>query len=149
MNAKRGKLLTIFILITIFSCQVYAQISPGDLCEVHSKLEGMSNCTQCHILGDKVSNEKCLACHTEIKERVDKQNGYHASADVRDKSCVICHNDHHGRNFQIIRFDKDNFNHNLTGYVLSGAHSKKKCEDCHTPGLVTKRGRASLEHFVC
>jgi hypothetical protein len=136
MKTKRGSLLTLVILILIFSSGVNGQISPGDLSEVHSQLEGMSNCTQCHILGDKVSNEKCLACHTEIKERVDKQKGYHASTDVSGKSCVICHNDHHGRTFSIIRFDKDNFDHKLTGFVLAGAHSKKKCEDCHKSGFI-------------
>ncbi|MCC6726954.1 MAG: hypothetical protein IT258_20805, partial [Saprospiraceae bacterium] len=43
----------------------------------------MSNCTQCHDLGDKVSNNKCLACHKEIKSLVDKKRGYHASKDVK------------------------------------------------------------------
>jgi hypothetical protein len=120
-----------------FIYQVSAQISPGDLSEVHSQLEGMSNCTQCHSLGDKVSNEKCLACHTEIKERVDRQKGYHASAGVIGKSCVNCHNDHHGRTFEIIRFEAEHFNHHLTGYELLGAHMKKICKDCHKPEFIT------------
>jgi hypothetical protein len=137
MIARRGNILILFILILTVSGRVHSQISPGDLSEVHAQLEGMSNCTQCHILGDKVSNEKCLACHTEIKDRVDKQKGYHSSSDVSGKNCVDCHNDHHGRNFQIIRFNKENFNHNLTGYELSGAHSKKKCDDCHKAAFIT------------
>ncbi len=33
---------------------VYGQISPGDLSNAHKDLEGMSNCTKCHVLGDKV-----------------------------------------------------------------------------------------------
>jgi len=139
MYTKKRSFFNIFILLMMLTCRVFAQISPGDLSEVHAQLEGMSNCTQCHILGDKVSNDKCLACHTEIKQRVDKQKGYHSSSDVGDKSCVVCHNDHHGRNFQIIRFDKNNFNHNLTGYVLSGPHSKKKCEDCHKAGFISEQ----------
>lgn len=137
MKTGIGKFLAYVILMVIFGYPSHAQISPGDLSQVHSHLEGMSNCTQCHILGDKVSNEKCLACHTEIKERVDKQKGYHSSAAVRDKSCVICHNDHHGRTFEIIRFEKEKFDHNLAGYNLLGAHSKKKCEDCHKPEFIT------------
>ncbi len=113
-----------------------AQISPGDLAEVHAHLEGMSNCTQCHTLGDKVSNEKCLKCHSEIKERIDLNKGYHASTDVRSKDCVICHNDHHGRNFQIIRFNESTFNHSLTGYELLGSHNGKECKACHKAGYI-------------
>src|SRR5512139_2822916 len=96
---------------TILGYPLFAQISPGDLAQPHSALEGMSNCTQCHTLGAKVSNEKCLTCHTEIKERVDANKGYHSSSEVKAKSCVACHNDHHGRTFEIIRFDKQNFDH--------------------------------------
>jgi hypothetical protein len=126
----------IFLLVLFFH-QTNAQISPGELSEVHSSLEGMSNCTQCHILGDKVSDEKCLACHTEIKDRVDKHKGYHSSSDVKGKSCVACHNDHHGKNFEIVRFDKEKFDHKLAGFELFGAHSKKKCEDCHKPANIS------------
>ena len=28
--------------------------------EPHKDLEGMFKCTQCHVLGQKVSNDKCL-----------------------------------------------------------------------------------------
>jgi len=114
-----------------------AQISPGDLAEVHKHLEGLSNCTQCHTLGDKVTNEKCLDCHKEIKALIDQNRGYHVSSEVKAKNCFECHNDHHGRNFQIIRFDADNFNHDLSGYKLEGAHSKKDCKDCHKPDFIT------------
>ena len=114
-----------------------AQISPGELSEVHSALEGMSNCTQCHNLGDKVSDEKCLACHTEIRERIDANKGYHSSSGVKSKSCVACHNDHHGRTFEIIRFEKEKFDHNLAGYELLGAHAKKTCADCHKSEFIT------------
>ena len=30
-----------------------AQISPGELTKSHAHLEGMLNCTKCHVLGDK------------------------------------------------------------------------------------------------
>lgn len=107
------------------------QISPGKLTEVHKHLEGITNCTKCHSLGNKVTNEKCLSCHTEVKARLTMQTGYHASKAIRGKNCTQCHSDHHGTTFQIIRFDKNTFNHELTGYKLSGAHAKKQCQDCH------------------
>ena len=131
MRITAGHILSTILLTVIFSFKANAQISPGELAKVHSYLEGMTNCTQCHILGQKVSNSKCLACHTELKVRIDQQKGYHSSIEVKGKQCASCHNDHHGLNFQILRFDKDKFNHNLTGYKLSEPHSKKKCADCH------------------
>lgn len=116
-----------------------AQISPGDLTEVHAHLEGISNCTLCHSLGDKVTNEKCLDCHVLLKSRIDENKGYHSSSEVSGKSCVTCHNDHHGRKFEIVRFDENEFNHQLAGYKLEGAHAEKKCVDCHKKENITNK----------
>ncbi|MBN2174492.1 MAG: cytochrome C [Bacteroidales bacterium] len=128
----------ILCLPVIFTgLQGRSQISPGDLAEPHAHLEGISNCTKCHILGEKVSNEKCLDCHQLLKSRVDQKKGYHASTDVAGKECVSCHSDHHGRNFELIRFKADQFNHNLTGYVLEGKHAGKQCNDCHKPEFIS------------
>ncbi len=137
MKLKIGNVICLLMLTVLYSLTSYAQISPGPLARVHTQLEGMSNCTQCHTLGEKVSNAKCLACHTELKVRIDQQKGYHASAEVKGKQCASCHNDHHGLTFQIVRFDKTKYNHNLSGYKLSGAHTTKKCEDCHKPAFIT------------
>lgn len=131
--------IILFVAAVLLSIHTYAQISPGALSKVHSHLEGISNCTKCHTLGDKVSNEKCLACHTEIKVRVDQNKGYHSSAQVKNKQCASCHNDHHGLTFQIIRFDKDKFNHILAGYKLTGAHAKKECADCHKAEFIADK----------
>lgn len=116
---------------------VHGQISPGKLTSVHSHLEGISNCTKCHELGDKVTNAKCLACHTELKTRVDQNLGYHASSAIKGKTCISCHSDHHGVNFQIVRFDREKFNHTLAGYQLTGAHAQKKCADCHQSKFIS------------
>jgi hypothetical protein len=121
--------LTIVLLLLFYN--VTGQISPGDLSAFHSHLEGISNCTQCHVLGNKVSSEKCLLCHTEIKQRLDLKKGFHVSSDVKGKDCTLCHNDHHGKTFQLVRFDIEKFDHNLTGYSLSTPHAKKDCKDCH------------------
>ena len=121
----------IIALIVFWVNSVYSQISPGDLARPHAQLEGMLSCTKCHVLGDKVSNEKCLDCHKEIKTRVDQKKGFHSSTEVKGKDCFSCHSDHHGRNFEIIRFDSEKFNHDLTGYKLTGAHIKADCNACH------------------
>ena len=70
MQYNAGKFSGIILVMLLSAYNLAAQISPGDLSNPHSNLEGISNCTQCHVLGNKQTNEKCLACHTEINERI-------------------------------------------------------------------------------
>ena len=56
MKLISGYIFVIIITAIMAWYPVYGQISPGELAKVHLQLEGMSNCTQCHILGKKVSN---------------------------------------------------------------------------------------------
>ncbi len=91
----------------------------------------MSNCTQCHEIGEAVHNQKCLDCHTEIKELIQNKRGYHSSREVSGKDCSECHSEHHGRNFRIINFNKEDFDHSLAGYNLTGKHKEIECEKCH------------------
>ncbi|HRY99427.1 MAG TPA: cytochrome c3 family protein [Bacteroidales bacterium] len=123
-----------------------AQISPGPLAQAHAHLEGMANCTRCHSLGNKVTNEKCLACHTPIRDRVSRNKGYHAGAEVKGKMCYTCHNDHHGRNFQIIRFDTESFDHRKTGYPLEGKHSGADCRSCHQQKYISDPSLKKLKN---
>jgi len=123
--------ILVIVCLLLLSLKVVAQISPGELAKVHAHLEGMANCTQCHTLGAKVANEKCLECHLEIKARLYDSKGYHASAKVKSKACIICHSDHYGRNYDIVHLVKDKFDHDDTGYKLEGKHATKDCKDCH------------------
>ncbi len=130
---KPVKITILSLLILFLNLSVSGQISPGELAEPHAHLEGISNCTQCHELGEHVSDTKCLVCHKEVKLRIDQKKGFHSSSEVSSKSCTVCHNDHHGRKFEIVHFDKDKFDHKTTGFALEGKHSEKKCVDCHKP----------------
>jgi len=135
MNLRQPVLyLTLFLAAVV---PAEAQISPGELAQAHSHLEGISNCTRCHILGERVSNEKCLSCHTEMKNRIDLNKGYHSSAEIKGKNCVTCHSDHHGKSFQLVRFDREKFNHILSGFPLEGAHAKKLCAACHKAEFIS------------
>ncbi len=136
MDILKANIVHIAMLLLFLSGRVAAQLSPGELSRAHKDLEGMTNCTQCHDLGSKVSNDKCLVCHKEIKTLINQNEGYHVSSEVRGKDCAKCHSDHHGRNFDMIRYDEKNFNHNLAGYELTGAHKKVDCRECHKPDYV-------------
>lgn len=128
-----------FLLLSLFLWCFIAtgQLSPGPLSNAHSKLEGLSNCTKCHEIGNKVTNQKCLNCHDEIKRLIDQKKGYHSSIEVRGKDCAQCHSDHHGLKFDMVRFDEEKFNHNLAGYKLEGAHAQTDCRSCHAPANIT------------
>jgi hypothetical protein len=128
--------ILLFTAILLEVCGVSAQISPGELSKAHAELEGVSNCTKCHDLGNKVTRKKCLECHQAIKSLIDAKKGYHASAEVSSKDCYVCHNDHHGRNFQMLKFDKSNFDHGKSGFELKGSHTKEDCKACHKPSFI-------------
>ncbi len=121
----------IVFVLRVFSGLGYAQISPGDLTKAHADLEGISNCTKCHVLGEQVYNSKCLDCHKEISQMINSGSGYHSKSDVKGKNCWSCHSEHHGRNFRIINFNPDKFDHSKTTFILTGKHEKTKCRDCH------------------
>ena len=110
------------LILLFFILDIGAQISPGDLSQPHAHLKGLSNCTKCHTLGEKISNQKCLDCHLDIGIRLSEGRGYHSSIEVQGKACIKCHSDHHGQNFKMIRLDKEHFDHTLTGYNLQGGH---------------------------
>jgi hypothetical protein len=131
--------LQIFLVWVACFCSAFplrAQLSPGDLANPHAHLEGVRNCTQCHTIGQKVANDKCLNCHKDVQSRISAGKGFHASAEVKGKDCAQCHNDHHGRNFNLVRFDTKTFNHANTGWALSGKHAQIDCRSCHKPDLV-------------
>ncbi len=117
-------------LVLFFGAPAASQISPGDLATAHASLEGMGNCTQCHALGKEVSNAKCLDCHSELRTRVNAGKGFHAK--LTGKQCAECHNEHHGRGFTLVRFDRKKFNHDETGFTLEGKHRPLECAQCHT-----------------
>lgn len=114
-----------------------AQFSPGELTNAHKNLEGTNNCTKCHTLGAKISEQKCLSCHKELNSRIKAQKGLHAHQSLKSKSCISCHSEHHGRTFESIRFDVKSFDHSKTGYTLIGGHVKVSCRDCHQAKNIT------------
>lgn len=119
------------VILTCYSG--ISQISPGKLSNAHAHLEGISNCTKCHDLGNKVPDQKCLDCHKEIDILINSNRGFHVSKEVNSLNCTECHNEHHGRKFEMVRFDEEAFDHTLAGYELQGKHAVVDCRECHQP----------------
>ena len=129
--------LIISIISSVLPVNLEAQLSPGKLAKSHSHLEGLSNCTKCHELGEKINESKCLKCHKDLKSRISANKGYHSSKELKSKKCISCHSDHHGVEFEMIRFDKNTFNHTLTGYKLEDKHKISDCKKCHKPDNIS------------
>jgi len=85
---KLVRLIVIFSIYLVPGFNASAQISPGELSKGHANLEGVSNCTKCHDVGNKVTREKCLDCHKEISLLINAKEGFHASAEVSGKDCI-------------------------------------------------------------
>jgi hypothetical protein len=129
-------IILIILYLLIAEGEISGQLSPGDLTKAHAHLEGLKNCTSCHVIGEQVYNSKCLNCHTEIQKTIDSGTGYHSSSDVKGKNCWSCHSEHHGRNFRIINFIPEKFNHSKTAFELTGKHIKTDCRGCHQPKFI-------------
>ena len=131
----------LFCLILLCSFNLSAQLSPGDLSQSHADLEGLSNCTKCHEIGQKVIPANCLSCHSVLNERIKKGKGLHANSGYKD--CTDCHSEHHGREYKLIYWEngQDKFEHSEAGFELQGKHASLKCNDCHTTKNIKDKQR--------
>ena len=146
-NIRITPVLLIVIGFTI-SNLLHAQISPGKLSMQHADLEGIKNCTNCHELGQEPTPEKCYKCHSQIKTRIDNGTGFHGSAKVKKSTCSGCHSDHHGRDFQLVYWEKgmSEFDHTQTGYTLEGGHTNHECRECHRKSLILDESLKKDKH---
>ncbi|NOY05998.1 MAG: hypothetical protein GXO82_05125, partial [Chlorobi bacterium] len=131
---------TVFVLLAWCSLLAQAQaqlVSPGKLSTFHKHLEGVKNCTKCHNFGKSSFLENCLDCHKEIRTRVKKAKGFHYY--TRKIDCSRCHKEHHGRAFQLVRWDPGKFDHKQTGFVLKDKHGNLECRKCHDPKNIVQK----------
>ncbi len=128
--------LTSFWVIFFFNSTVTANpleslVMPGEVIEGHKKYE--SDCSNCHKLFSKIGQDNlCLDCHEKINSDVKKNSGFHGkNKSIRTASCKSCHTDHKGRNADIVKLEKEIFNHNKTDFILRGRHKVIECNSCH------------------
>ena len=113
--------------------------SPGDLARAHQNLEGLANCTKCHVAGEQLSPGRCLECHKELAGRVEAGRGLHGRLRPAERACEKCHHEHQGRGFALVDWGaggKKGFDHARTGFDLRGKHRRTDCARCHDRKLV-------------
>lgn len=77
MWSIRGKIRPFCFLILQFMIvpPAVAQLSPGPLTRAHSQLEGLKKCSECHELGNREVQDRCLGCHKEISSAAHRRQG--------------------------------------------------------------------------
>lgn len=130
-------LLASSLVVSSGWAQEYFRVSPGPLSAGHAAYDRSERCGECHVAGQGVTNQKCLACHEAIK----KTGGLHAT--FSGKGCINCHKEHKGRAFGIIAWSavggRAKFDHEVTGFSLKNYHGEIACSKCHTARLKTGR----------
>lgn len=127
------RLATIALLLA--PCAARADLfSPGELARPHEKLEGVSNCTQCHPAGQQLSPQLCLGCHKELEPEIAGGRGFHGRIKSAERECEQCHHEHQGREFKLVDWGPGgmkSFQHAKTGWPLVGKHAGVECATCH------------------
>ena len=79
-------------------------------------------CASCHASGYAGTPTACVSCH---RADYDTASPNHA-ANGFSTDCATCHNTN--------GWDGANFNHAVTGFALTGAHTSTPCASCHASG---------------
>jgi len=130
-----------FFLLALNEPAGFAQlVSPGQLSKAHQKLDGFNNCTKCHSLGKGIAYSECTACHEKLVQKIKEGKGLHA----RVRECISCHTEHKGRDAGITQFEKETFDHTITGFEIQGGHKDLPCEKCHKENVYNGLSRSCL-----
>lgn len=82
-------------------------------------------CTQCHTGGVYTGlSTECVSCHDDDYART--KNPDHRAAGF-PADCIQCHD--------VTTWTNGRFDHDTTGYALTGAHASIACSECHTNGI--------------
>jgi Cytochrome c7 and related cytochrome c/Class III cytochrome C family len=109
-------------------------VMPGPVIEGHAKIE--ADCGQCHqALRTEAQAALCLTCHKAIAADRGDRRGFHGNLPAaREHDCRDCHTEHKGRDADIVRLDRDAFDHRLSDFPLKAAHAQLACARCHLQG---------------
>ena len=115
------------------AAQIERLLMPGEVAKAHAKWE--TECSKCH---DRTNSSRqsalCVDCHKEIGDDLRLTRGFHGHALKPGTACTACHTEHKGRTADIVRFDRESFDHAITGFKLDGHHATATCSVCHAQG---------------
>ncbi|MEM4260732.1 MAG: hypothetical protein QXG00_05840 [Candidatus Woesearchaeota archaeon] len=84
------------------------------------------NCGICHTDPNNYQVFSCINCHEHRKSKMDQEHQGVAGYVYNSQACYNCH-----PNGNVI----GSFNHNQTGFSLTGVHSNLLCTSCHQNGF--------------
>jgi hypothetical protein len=128
-------LLGLFGVPTAEAANPETLLMPGKLSNAHAKLE--EDCKNCHDRSDRGrQSQLCLSCHKPVGTDVAERRGFHGRLPgASDRmQCRACHSEHLGRDADIVKLSRDQFDHARTDFALQGTHAGLPCESCHVRG---------------
>ena len=140
VGAARTAGLLLGMAIAAAPARAQDVFSPGPLAKGHAELDGLQNCTRCHAAGQKLSPDRCLECHKEVRARIAEGKGLHGRIPAGERACENCHHEHQGRSFPLVDWGpggERRFDHAKTGWPLRGKHARLECATCHESRRVT------------
>ena len=143
-----GALLVMAMLMSSMSPRLALAVNPetllmpGKVTSAHQKIE--EDCSQCHDRADRARQTPlCLACHDKIAADITQKRGFHGRLPgIGTSQCRACHSEHLGRDADIVRLSREQFDHRLTDFALEGRHAALACESCHRPGKAYREAPA-------
>ncbi len=83
------------------------------------------SCTDCHQNPANYAQFTCIDCHEHNKPDMDDEHSDVGGYLYESQACFDCHPTGSG---------EGGFNHNLSAFPLTGAHTSVECSDCHVNG---------------
>ena len=109
-------------------------VMPGPVAAVHAEIE--KDCRKCHEpFRQQAERGLCLDCHEDVRADVEARRGHHGRVSGAERAeCRRCHTEHAGRRADIVKLNRDTFDHGISDFVLTGAHAHVECGHCHREG---------------
>jgi len=136
-------LLCLFGVGTADATNPETLLMPGKLTNAHAKLE--EDCKNCHDRSDRGRQPQlCLACHKPVAADIDARRGFHGRllGTANRLQCHACHSEHLGRDADIVKLSREQFDHSRTDFPLRGMHASLPCQSCHVNGKPFREAKA-------
>lgn len=136
--AAASAVVAVLVVSALISSRAEAQafnferlVMPGPVIEAHASVE--ESCDSCHVDTQGDSQDLlCGSCHTNVEQDRGSARGFHGlHPQASTEQCFSCHQEHEGRDADIVQFDTAAFDHSFTNLPLVGEHAGVECVNCH------------------